>query len=80
MMSHSPPRHPNPLKPDSLPCGCRRCGCVCHAHSGTGREEPCNQHATWIVTRFVAGEVATLIVLALFIGMISIWGAIFARL
>ncbi len=49
----------------TLPCGCRLdASYVCH------------EHAREIVTRFVAGEVATLAALALFMGMISVWTAI----
>ncbi len=61
---------------DSLPCGCKLCGCVCTAHSPDRIERPCARHGVFIVTRFVAGEVATLAALALFFGMIGVWAAI----
>ncbi|MDO8533262.1 MAG: hypothetical protein Q7S17_00775 [Xanthobacteraceae bacterium] len=49
----------------TLPCGCRLDGrYVCPVHY---RES---------VTRFVAGEIATLAALALFLGMIGVWAAI----
>ena len=49
----------------TLPCGCRLDGrLVCPVHE---RES---------VTRFVAGEAATLAALALFLGMIGVWTAI----
>lgn len=59
-----------------LPCGCRRCGCLCAAHSPDRTERLCARHGGFAVARFVVGEVATLAALALFLGMIGVWAAI----
>ena len=50
----------------TLPCGCRLDG-----------RYVCPDHDRQSVTRFVAGEVAALAALALFMGMIGVWAAIF---
>jgi hypothetical protein len=73
MTNPSPPRS-SPL--NSLPCGCSKCGCACPAHSPTGAARPCDRHAIAAVTRFVAGEAAALVTLALFVCMVGIWARI----
>ncbi len=49
----------------TLPCGCRLDG-----------RYVCPDHIRESITRFVAGEVATLVALALFMGMVGVWAAI----
>lgn len=49
----------------TLPCGCR-----------LDASYVCPVHERQSVVRFVAGEVATLVALALFIGMVGVWAAI----
>lgn len=66
------------IMPRIVPCGCACCGCGCAEHSPDYIERPCDRHAISTVTRFVAGEIATLIVLALFLGMIAVWAAVLA--
>jgi hypothetical protein len=60
----------------NVPCGCRLCGCLCAEHSPDHVDRLCDRHAVYTVTRFVAGEVAVLVTLALFLGMISIWARV----
>lgn len=49
----------------TLPCGCRLDG-----------RHVCPEHYRESVARFVAGEAATLVALALFLGMIGVWARV----
>lgn len=64
--------------PKSLPCGCKRCGCLCEEHSLSGLDEPCARHGVPIVARWIAGEVAALAALALLVSCIAVWSAVLA--
>lgn len=65
-------------KPD-LPCGCRRCGCVCERHSPTREPWPCAAHAAGAVIRAALAEGAAMTALALFVGMLAVWAAILSQ-
>ena len=62
-------------RPNTLPCGCRHCGCVCPEHSGFGAWAACPAHdpnsGGWL------REVGALISLALFIGLFAVLGVVF---
>lgn len=60
----------------NLLCGCSTCGCLCETHSPDGNEQPCHRHATVIVARWIAGEIATLVCLALVISSVAVWSKI----
>lgn len=60
-------------EPDSLPCGCRRCGCLCEDHSPSGCASPCPRHGLPIVARWIAAEVAALCALSLLIASAAVW-------
>lgn len=53
-----------------MPCGCQKCGCMCAEHAPAGQRTPCWLHAD-------AGPVPALCALALFIGNVILWAAIF---
>jgi hypothetical protein len=70
---------PKKNHPEYLPCGCRICGCACTEHSLSGERELCAAHVNGAVFRFIAGEAAALLSLALFVGMAGIWAVIFSQ-
>lgn len=59
---------------DSLPCGCKLCGCICPQHSGFSCTDPCPAHRRpdggW------GYEVLSAVALCLFFGAIVVWCAI----
>jgi hypothetical protein len=62
-------------KSDTLPCGCRLCGCACAEHSPARTETPCWRHGriAWIL-----GDAAALAAIGLFLACFAVWGAILA--
>jgi hypothetical protein len=64
------------MNPNTLPCGCGRCGCLCPEHSPTRIETLCARHGLPVVTRWLFGEAATLVALILFCATVSLWAAI----
>jgi hypothetical protein len=66
--------HPQTIK--TLPCGCATCGCLCPQHSPTKVESLCARHGLPVVTRWLFGEVATLVALILVCATVGLWAAI----
>lgn len=58
----------------TLPCGCRRCGCMCDQHSPSRQTERCLACAL----ASLAEEAGALIALALFLACLTTWCAILA--
>ena len=59
-----------------LPCGCRLCGCACHAHSQTRQEWLCSTHVNQAVFKFAIDEACRLVAIALFAGVVMIAAAV----
>lgn len=60
-----------------LPCGCSPCGCACPAHSLSGRDDPCPEHAEPAVLRWVICELGTIVALGLLVSCVVVWFGIF---
>lgn len=62
----------------TLPCGCAPCGCVCPAHSLSGREDPCPEHAELpAIVRWAVLELGAITALGLFVCCAVVWIGIF---
>lgn len=55
-----------------LPCGCSLCGCLCADHSPTRTESACPRHVIFAVIRWIVGDAAALVALALFCVFIAV--------
>ncbi len=61
-----------------LPCGCRRCGCLCEAHSVTDGDRLCARHLALALARAAARELLAIVALSLFVGCVAVWAIILA--
>lgn len=64
------------IRPDSIPCGCKLCGCVCAEHSASRVEELCAPHVYRAVFGFICEEGARLVAVALFVAVVVSWAAV----
>lgn len=58
-----------------LPCGCATCGCLCPDHLPPAGEI-CEAHALSVARLEAFHELASLLSLTAFIGMIAVWAII----